>query len=204
MHQYRGKLIVHTGSMFSGKTSSLWKDLKRFEIAGYKTMAFKPLIDTRTETTEIKSHDDDFLEAISIEKLEDLLDFVKSHEVDIIGIDEFQFIKKEEDNLLEILNELLKKGYTIVLAGLDMDSEAVAFENIKEVLPWADHVTKHHAVCSHCGNDAWVSYRYSGESGRILIGSQDHYEPLCRSCYNIQKQKDLAKKDQIKLEINGK
>lgn len=201
MHQYRGKLIVHTGSMFSGKTSSLWKDLKRFEIAGYKTQAFKPLLDTRTSTTEIKSHDDNFLEAISIEQLDELKYFVKDHEIDVIGIDEFQFLKTDK-NILNILEELLQKGLTLVLAGLDMDSEGVAFENIKEVLPWADYITKHHAVCSHCGVDAWVSYRYSGESGRIVIGSEDHYAPLCKTCYQIQKEEDLAKKDQIALKMN--
>ena len=54
MHQYKGKLIIHTGSMFSGKTSSLEKDIKRFKIAGYTTLAFKPTVDTRYDNNEIK------------------------------------------------------------------------------------------------------------------------------------------------------
>ena len=43
--------------MFSGKTSSLEKDVKRFKIAGYKTLAFKPTVDTRYATSDIISHD---------------------------------------------------------------------------------------------------------------------------------------------------
>ena len=67
MHQYKGKLIIHTGSMFSGKTSSLEKDVKRFRIAGYRTLAFKPSVDTRYASSEIVTHDDTTLEAVLVE-----------------------------------------------------------------------------------------------------------------------------------------
>ena len=66
MHQYKGKLILHTGSMFSGKTSSLWKDLNRFEIAKYETVVFKPKFDNRYADKEIVTHDNNKMRAIPV------------------------------------------------------------------------------------------------------------------------------------------
>jgi thymidine kinase len=196
----QGKLIVHTGSMFSGKTTSLWRELYRMKIANYKIYAFKPDIDNRSGNEKIVSHDNLELEAIKISDLKELLDFADENEVDAIGIDELQFFKNQPSEVIEIFEKLMKEDITIVVSGLDLDYKAQPFEIIKEIMPLADELIKHHAICASCGEDAWVSFRKNPDETRIKIGSKDIYEPLCRSCYT-EKMKEREKiKNQISLD----
>ncbi len=183
MHQYKGKLIVHTGSMFSGKTSSLEKDVKRFNIAGYKTVAFKPALDTRSKECKITTHDNTFINAVWINNIDEINKYCREHELDVIAIDEVQFLQGDIDEILKSINNFLAKNITVILAGLDMDFEGEAFEIVKEVMPISDYLYKHHAVCVQCGTDAWVSHRKTEDTERIVIGALEEYEPLCRKCY---------------------
>jgi thymidine kinase len=178
VHQYKGKLIVHTGSMFSGKTSSLKNELKRFNIAGYKTVAFKPSIDTRYKKNEIVTHDMTSIECILVDDIDQLMDYCNKLNPHVIGIDEIQFLGGSVQKILAAINELLAKDITVVVAGLDMDYTGTPFEVVKELMPY-----KHHAVCVRCGSDAWVSHRKTKDKDRIKIGAEDDYEPLCRKCF---------------------
>lgn len=187
MHQYKGKLIVHTGSMFSGKTSSLERDLKRFKIAKYKTIAFKPAIDNRYNKNEIVTHDLTYMNAILVNSIDDIIEYSKELKPDVIGIDEVQFLGGSLDKIIEGINGFLKKNLTVIVAGLDMDFTGKPFEIVKELMPIADYLYKHHAVCVRCGADAWVSNRKSKDKKRIKIGASDEYEPLCRTCFLKEK-----------------
>ena len=189
MHQYKGKLIVHTGSMFSGKTSSLEKDIKRFSIAKYKTIAFKPDIDSRYNKNEIVTHDLTSINAILVKDIYELTDYVNELEPDVIAIDEVQFLGGPVDKTIEGINGFLKRGLTVIVAGLDIDFTGKPFEVVKELMPIADYLYKHHAVCVECGSDAWVSNRKSRDKERIKIGASDEYEPLCRKCFLEEKRK---------------
>lgn len=203
MHQYKGKLIVHTGSMFSGKTSSLEKDMKRFTIAGYSTLAFKPIVDTRYEKNEIKTHDNTVLQAILIDSIEDIVKYVEEKNPSVIGIDEVQFLGGKIDDILYSIEKILEKDITVILAGLDMDFEGRPFEIVKELMPISDYLYKHHAVCVDCGTDAWVSHRKIRNTERVVIGATKEYEPLCRRCYLKEKEieNDIVNKNQVKFDI---
>ena len=199
MHQYRGRMILHTGSMFSGKTSSLEKDLKRFSIANYKVVAFKPLIDKRYSREEIVTHDKISLKAIEIESSAEILDYAEKNSPEVIGIDEVQFLKDEPNEIEANLEKILEMGITIVMAGLDMDYMAKPFEIVKEVMPKVDYLNKHHAVCKRCGSDAWVSHRKIKSDKRVELGAVEEYAPLCRSCYRVAIEEDKLKENQEKF-----
>ena len=199
MHQYKGRMILHTGSMFSGKTSSLEKDLKRFSIANYKTVAFKPRIDKRYSREEIVTHDKISFKAVEVESIEEILDFVEKNSPEVIGIDEVQFLKDEPALVLEDLEKILEMGITVVMAGLDMDYMAEPFEIVKEIMPKVDYLNKHHAVCKRCGTDAWVSHRKIKSDKRVELGAVEEYEPLCRSCYRLAREEDKLKENQEKF-----
>lgn len=198
----QGKLIVHTGSMFSGKTTSLWRELYRMNIANYKVVAFKPSIDDRDGDKQIVTHDNLSLDAIKVKDLNDILSYAKDHEIDAIGIDELQFFPNDPSEVVDIFNKLMAMNITIVVSGLDMDYKTRPFEIIKEIMPLADELIKHHAICASCGEDAWASYRKSSDDSRIQIGAQNLYEPLCRSCYNDKMKEREKTKNQIKLNLD--
>ena len=161
MHQYKGKLIVHTGSMFSGKTSSLEKDVKRFNIAKYKTIAFKPVIDNRFKRNEIVTHDLTSMNAILVNNIDEIIEYSNELKPDVIAIDEIQFLVGTVDKIIAVINSFLEKDLTVIVAGLDMDFTGIPFEIVKELMPISDYLYKHHAVCVRCGTDGWVSNRKS-------------------------------------------
>ena len=132
---------------------------------------------------EIVTHDNNKMRAIPVENIDEIIEYMKTSTASIIGIDEVQFIKGDINKIVETLNLFLENEFTVVLAGLDMDFKAEPFELVKELMPRADYLYKHHAVCANCGVDAWVSYRKTHDDERIKLGAAESYEPLCRKCY---------------------
>lgn len=161
--------------------------MKRFNIAKYKTVAFKPAVDSRYKRNEIVTHDLTSMSAILVNDIDEIIEYADELKPDVIAIDEVQFLGGSVNRTIEGINGFLERDLTVVVAGLDMDFTGRPFEVVKELMPIADYLYKHHAVCVKCGTDAWVSNRKSKDQERIKIGASDEYEPLCRKCFLKEK-----------------
>jgi thymidine kinase len=173
----RGWIEVICGSMFSGKTEELIRRLKRVKIANLKVEIFKPKIDIRYDETKIMSHDTNAINSTPVENSAAILLLAK--DVDVVGIDEAQFF---DEGITEVCEQLALRGIRVIVAGLDMDYMGQPFGQMPNLLAVADYITKLHAICMECGNIAHVSYRKTAQSGQVLLGEKDIYEPRCRIC----------------------
>ena len=173
----RGWIEVICGSMFSGKTEELIRRLKRVKIANLKVEIFKPAIDVRYDETKVVSHDANAIQSTPIENSQTIL--LLAQDVDVVGIDEAQFF---DDQIINVCETLALRGVRVIVAGLDMDYLGRPFGQMPYLLSIADYITKLHAICVQCGNIANVSYRKTTQSGQVLVGEKDIYEPRCRIC----------------------
>lgn len=174
-----GSIEVITGSMFSGKTEELIRRLKRAKIARLKVEIFKPVIDTRFSVNQVVSHDENSILSTPVETSGNIL--LLAGDVDVVGIDEAQFF---DSGLIDVSIALANQGISVIIAGLDMDFKGKPFGPIPGLMAVADHITKVHAICMRCGEEAQFSHRFSKTDKLVLLGEIDEYEPLCRSCYN--------------------
>lgn len=174
-----GWIEVVCGSMFSGKTEELIRRLKRAQFANQKLILFKPRVDDRYHEENVVSHQGSSLEARVIEHSSEILQ-IWNHEM-VVAVDEAQFF---DDELVNVANELANKGVRVILAGLDMDYKGIPFGPMPQLMSVAEYVTKVHAICLSCGNLAQFSHRTVSETGQVLVGAVEKYQPLCRSCYN--------------------
>jgi thymidine kinase len=174
----RGWIEVICGSMFSGKTEELIRRMKRASIANLKTEIFKPVIDNRYDVVNVVSHDENAIPSQPVQHSQNIL--LLAQDVDVIGIDEAQFF---DEGLVSVCKKLALQGMRIIVAGLDMDYLGKPFGPVPQLLAIADYITKLHAICVHCGNIASITYRKTKQSGQIVIGELDIYEPRCRVCY---------------------
>ena len=175
----KGWIEVITGSMFSGKTEELIRRLRRATIAKQKVEIFKPKIDRRYSEEEVVSQDKNSIHSTTVDGSSAIL--LLAAGVDVIGIDEAQFF---DDGLVDVCTKLANQGIRVIVAGLDIDYRGEPFGPIPSLLAVAEYVSKVHAICARCGNLAHYSFRTSSDSGLVVLGAQDNYEPLCRNCFN--------------------
>lgn len=193
-----GRIELIVGGMFSGKSEELIRRLKRAKIAGQGVIAIKHSSDKRYSVTNIVSHAENSIEALtasSIEELENIIETLmktakvvnKSEEL-VIGIDEAQFFG---EGIVALCEKLANSGARVIVAGLDMDFRGEPFSPMDKLLARAEKVQKLNAICAVCKGEASRSQRLiNGEPAKytdpiILVGASETYEARCRKCHCI-------------------
>lgn len=163
--------------MFSDKSSTVIRKLRRGKYEKKKVAAIKPAQDNRFSTANIASHNGIQFTAVPVTSSKDILDIPAVLEADMVGIDEGQFF---DDGIITVCLALVAMGKRVIVAGLDQDSTGRSFGPMPELMAQADIVTKLHAACTVCGGSAPKSQRIVDNGEQVLVGGADAYEARCR------------------------
>lgn len=172
-------LIVHTGAMFSGKTTALIKDIELLELAGLDCLILSPAIDTRQAVNTIKTHDGKTYPALTVSRFDEC--YKEIDKADVIAFDEIQFFS---NHWITVIESLLKAGKKVIVAGLDTDYKQKQFDITMRLCSIADTVIKHKGRCAVCNKPSLFSHRLTDSTEIIDVGAEDKYIPLCRHCYS--------------------
>jgi thymidine kinase len=187
MRHTHGSIEVICGSMFSGKTDELIRRLVRATIAKQRVQVFKPAIDVRYAVEKVTSHAGTNYDAIPVEKAADIRAKLAA-DATVVGIDEAQFFDGE---VVEVAKELAARGVRVIIAGLDTDFRGEPFGPMPVLMSIAEHVTKLHAICMVCGDEASRTQRLvNGKPARyddpvVIVGASELYEARCRRHHEV-------------------
>jgi thymidine kinase len=188
MIHHTGRIEVICGSMFCGKTEELIRRVRRAIIAKQKVKVFKPSIDDRFGIQSVTSHSGNQLDAIPVQSSHELLKLANGGTT-VVAIDEAQFF---DDGIVDVVQELADKhGIRVIVAGLDLDFRAEPFGAMPSLLSIAEDVTKLHAICVVCGENASRTQRLvNGQPAKyndpiVMIGAQESYEARCREHHEV-------------------
>ena len=188
-----GSLAVITGPMYSGKTEALLELIMDDVRAEKSILVFKSALDDRYEGADkICSHKGRSFAAIPVRNAYDILLTVMDREYsppDRVFIDEVQFL---EDDIVGKIDQILSLGTNVVTAGTDIDFRGRPFGPMPKLLCGAEEIVKLTTVCQRClgwnglatRNLRLVDGKPTREGPTILVGGQDSYQAVCRSCYD--------------------
>lgn len=192
MSALAGRLEVIAGCMFSGKTEELIRRLRRATIARQRVLLVKPQIDERYSATRVVSHSGASLESVAVPESRPrrLLSLQATTGATVVGVDEAQFFFAD---LIGAVQELVRRGVRVVVAGLDMDFAGRPFGPMPALMALADEVLKLQAVCVRCGEPAVLTQRLidgrpaPADAPTILVGGAETYEARCRRCHELER-----------------
>ena len=180
-----GSLELIIGPMYAGKSTELIKKIKIYEILEKNILIVNHSINNRYGSKGISTHDCIKVEnSINIESLKDLENdyLTLFQDSEIIIIEELQFFNDAFSKITEWLDLYNKK---IIAAGLISDYEKKPFGDVLSLIPHAEEVIKLNALCKKCkdGTKACFTKRTSNNGNRIVVGSNECYEAVCRKHY---------------------
>ncbi len=185
----RVTIEVIVGTMFSGKSDELTRRLGCLQYANKSHLAFKPSTDTRSGDDFIVTHDGRRFPAVFVNQPQDILrELEKRGRVDVIGIDEMQFL---DPSLVQVVQELVRRGTSVIAAGLDMDYRGLPFRTSADMMAIADSVSKIRSAYCSCGERAILSQRLingqpaTADGPAVKIGGKESYQARCRACHVV-------------------
>lgn len=187
MRHTHGSIEVICGSMFSGKTDELIRRLVRATIARQKVQVFKPAIDIRYAVEKVASHAGSTFDAIPVEKAAEIRARMDA-DTTVVGIDEAQFFDAE---VVSVAKGLAARGVRVIVAGLDTDFRGEPFGSMPVLMAEAENVSKLHAICMVCGEEASRTQRLvNGSPARydepvVIVGASELYEARCRQHHEV-------------------
>jgi thymidine kinase len=189
MKHYSGRIEIICGSMFCGKTEELIRRVRRAMIAKQKVQVYKPEIDDRYSVQHVSSHSGQNIDALPISNVREILNLTNGATT-VVAIDEVQFF---DDAILNVVKTLADRGIRVICAGLDLDFRGEPFGQMPQLLCLAEEVTKLHAICVICGEEASRTQRLvNGMPARyddpiIMVGADEAYEARCRVHHQIDR-----------------
>jgi thymidine kinase len=163
MRHTHGSIEVVCGSMFSGKTDELIRRLVRATIAKQKVQVYKPAIDIRYAVEKVASHTGSTYDAIPVEKAAEIRSRLDG-DTTVVGV---------------------------IVAGLDTDFRGEPFGSMPILMAEAENVTKLHAICMVCGDDASRTQRLVNDKPAryddpvVIVGASEMYEARCRLHHEV-------------------
>lgn len=205
-----GQFHLAYGPMKSGKSELIVNMVKRINLSnklGQSTsyQLFKPSIDTRDGPFVISRGTADSVlkypaSFIDYEKPESLLSLI-DRQTRVVGIDELQFFSSD---IVYVVEELLKKDYLVVGAGLDLDFKRQPFGAMPQLISLATDPVHCTAFCDVCGGVAQLTQRLEPDGapssyyedsvavqqvscdGKQLVKEKDYiYEARCFKHYQM-------------------
>ncbi len=173
-----GILEVVCGPMFAGKTAFLMRHIVEQQQLGKVVCVLQPAHDTRSGNGSIRAHNGKKMPAQTVEAAEHVVALAAN--ASVVVIDEAHFLGGQ---LVEPCRELLKRGYRVMVAGIDTDHLGDAFEPFPALCSMAHAVHRLHGVCTQCGSPSTHTARLVQSEDRFLVGGAESYEPRCGSCF---------------------
>jgi thymidine kinase len=186
-----GSCEIVVGCMCSGKSSNLISKLTQAADLQFKVAYCNHSKDIRiTESSDsvVNTHNSGFqklsskIKGFKMETLnpEDLNDF------DVIGIDEYQFFEKQNQNVKDLV---LKYGKRVIIASLDYNFKLEPMGEVHELygLCGPGDVNKLYAICKLCDRKsmkkAGWTLKISGDNSVVDVGGMEKYIPVCLECH---------------------
>jgi len=160
--------------MLGGKTEHMIARLRREESAGRRVLAFKHTIDDRYDADHLVTHRGDRFDAVRVPDAASILQ--RCGDAEVVAIDEGHFFKLA---LIPVVEELMRRGVSVLVAGITYDSWGRPFDPMPQLARRADVVTLRQAPCRVCGEPAPFSQRMTPVTTEFMIGGADDYEPRC-------------------------
>tara|TARA_Y100000590_G_scaffold179768_1_gene204903 strand:+ start:4419 stop:4934 length:516 start_codon:yes stop_codon:yes gene_type:complete len=169
--------------MYSGKSTEITRIANKYKILRKNLLLINHSLDNRYSDNNISTHNKIMLKCTSVDNLTCLKSTESYLKSEIVIIEEAQFFK---DLFQFVIDGAEVHNKTMIVVGLNGDSDRNPFGDILKLIPYCDSVKKLDAFCIKCGDGTLAHFSKKVNKNicsQIHVGTEESYIAVCRKHY---------------------